>query len=244
MRTSSSNNGHHPGIFITGEQTIRQSQSPAVVEHRCAFLPGSYGDALFQSLAVDFPAALDRSVNKRKAEFLAGRWCARQALIALGMEPVVVATGQRGEPLWPPGITGSISHCRTQAAAVVSSDPAIRGLGIDIESLVDEVTLARIRDRVLIQEELPLLEGDTLDPRRVFTLIFAAKEAFYKAANPLVRDYFDFDAVTVSAIDTETGTLFFRLNYRLHPTLLRGASFQAHFEWINADTVSVLVWLG
>src|SRR5215469_6693525 len=46
----------------------------------------------------------------RAAEFMAGRWCAHRALERLGCPEVVIGSGLHGEPCWPEGFTGSITH--------------------------------------------------------------------------------------------------------------------------------------
>jgi 4'-phosphopantetheinyl transferase EntD len=50
------------------------------------------------------------AVPSRQHDFAAGRWCAHRTLAALGADVDVIARGRRGEPLWPGGFTGSISH--------------------------------------------------------------------------------------------------------------------------------------
>lgn len=64
-----------------------------------------------------------------RCEFVTGRACARRALARLGVEPVPVPSGDRGEPFWPDGIVGSITHCdeyRACAAARRRMAAAIR----------------------------------------------------------------------------------------------------------------------
>ena len=61
-----------------------------------------------------FPAeeALVRTADpRRRAEFTAGRACARTALARLGLPTAPVLAGRAGEPRWPAGVTGSITHC-------------------------------------------------------------------------------------------------------------------------------------
>ncbi len=69
----------------------------------------------------------------RRVEFTAGRRCARAALAGLGLAAVPIPQGPAGEPQWPAGVTGSITHCPGYRACAVArtADPA--GLGIDAE---------------------------------------------------------------------------------------------------------------
>ena len=48
-----------------------------------------------------------RSVAKRRNEFVTVRYCARQALGELGLPPVPILKGDKGEPCWPDGVVGS-----------------------------------------------------------------------------------------------------------------------------------------
>ena len=52
-----------------------------------------------------------RAVDKRRREFCTVRHCARQALRQLGLPPAPVLRGERGEPRWPAGVVGSMTHC-------------------------------------------------------------------------------------------------------------------------------------
>ena len=95
-------------------------------------------------------------------------------------------------PLWPRGIAGSITHSRALALALVGRRTDVAGIGVDLESeqrVTDE--LAR---RVLLKRERErAVEKDW------YTMLFAAKEAVYKAVNPLVGEYLGFADVEISA---------------------------------------------
>ena len=83
-----------------------------------------------------FPAeeALVRTADpRRRAEFTAGRACARTALARLGLPTAPVLAGRAGEPRSPAGITGSITHCAGYRACAVARTTDLAGLGIDAE---------------------------------------------------------------------------------------------------------------
>lgn len=70
-----------------------------------------------------FPAeeALVRTADpRRRAEFTAGRVCARTALARLGLPTAPVLAGRAGEPRWSAGVTGSITHCAGYRACAVA----------------------------------------------------------------------------------------------------------------------------
>lgn len=77
---------------------------------------------------------LDGAVEKRRREFVTGRACARRALQKLGLPATAIARGPRGEPLWPPAVVGSITHCRRYTASAVARASDLVAIGIDAEA--------------------------------------------------------------------------------------------------------------
>ena len=61
-----------------------------------------------------------RSVAKRRNEFVTVRHCARLALGELGVPPAPILKGDKGEPCWPDGVVGSLTHCDGYRGAVVA----------------------------------------------------------------------------------------------------------------------------
>ena len=127
----------------------------------------------------------ERSVARRRAELLLGRACAHSALAALGGPDVPIGKGAQGEPLWPAGYTGSITHCAGYCAAAVARRAEVAALGIDAEpnEPISERMLARIadeRERAHVAELLGA--GPTCASAvRFDRLLFCVKEALYKA---------------------------------------------------------------
>src|SRR3954470_4591458 len=74
-----------------------------------------------------------RSVAKRRNEFITVRHCARIALDELGVPPVPILKGEKGEPCWPDGVVGSLTHCTGYRGAVVGRAGDVRSVGIDAE---------------------------------------------------------------------------------------------------------------
>ena len=74
-----------------------------------------------------------KSVAKRRNEFITVRYCARQALGELGVPPVPILKGDKGEPCWPDGVVGSLTHCTGFRGAAVGRHGAVRSVGIDAE---------------------------------------------------------------------------------------------------------------
>jgi len=118
---------------------------------------------------------------RRVEKFAAGRHCAAVALAALGRPETPVRRGPGGQPDWPAGIVGSITHDDERALAVVCRAGEVRGLGVDLERVRPmRPGLAR---RLCGEAELRLAARVLEEP---LPAIFSAKESVYKAWYPLV----------------------------------------------------------
>jgi len=126
--------------------------------------------------------ALGDAVQRRRREFQTGRACARRALARIGLPGVAIAGGERGEPLWPAGVTGSITHCDAYRACAVAWTRDVRSLGIDAEPHAP--LAAGILEAIAGDGERRALAAHA---RGVCwdRLLFSAKEAVYKACYPL-----------------------------------------------------------
>ncbi|MGA7704658.1 MAG: 4'-phosphopantetheinyl transferase superfamily protein [Solirubrobacteraceae bacterium] len=155
-------------------------------------------DPVDATLFAEEEQVVARAVEKRRREFTTARMCAREALQALGFAAVAIPTGERGEPLWPTGALGSITHCENYRGAAVARSSEIVALGIDAEPnapLPDGL----IGD-IAKPEELPYLRRLAEERPEVHwdRLLFSAKESVYKAWFPLARRWLGFeDAVVV-----------------------------------------------
>ncbi|HYJ10271.1 MAG TPA: hypothetical protein VEX18_14710, partial [Polyangiaceae bacterium] len=96
------------------------------------FALDDYEAAVQAAAGFGFAGVPERAVLKRRAEFLAGRLAAVQALRALG---VVEAPGRRddGSPSWPAPAVGSISHGAGRALCIAGKRSEFSSLGIDAE---------------------------------------------------------------------------------------------------------------
>lgn len=148
-------------------------------------------------------AVVERAVESRRREFSSARDCARKALKELGVAPQAIGTGARGEPLWPPGVVGSITHCDGYRASAVAMARDVVTLGIDAEphaalpaGLLPDIArveeLAKLRRLRLARPEL---HWDRL--------LFSAKESVYKAWFPIAKRWLGFEDAIV---DFDPGT--------------------------------------
>ena len=148
-------------------------------------------------LAPEEAAHVERAVPKRVGEFAAGRACARRALEELGVRDFVLRVGSEREPLWPAGIAGSITHTAGFCAAVAAHTTLVAALGLDAEHR--EAVHRRLWRQIATPEEISWLESlDSDQADEMATLIFSAKEAFYKCQFAVTREWLNFSDVSVS----------------------------------------------
>ena len=136
----------------------------------------------------------------------AGRRTAHELLRRLGCADPAVLRGPAGNPIWPAGIVGSIAHDDELAVAVAARTGALRSVGVDIEPAQPlprdlRAIVATPHDRL----------GD-LDPDLGGRILFAAKEAAYKAAFALDGRVLGFEDI---AVDFSSGEAVTSTGWRL-----------------------------
>lgn len=137
---------------------------------------------------------------KRFHEFRTVRALAREGLAELGHARPPMVPGEWGEPMWPAGIVGSITHCDGYRAIVVAERAQVRSVGIDAEpnrplpsSVYRKFSSALERDYVRrLEEVVPQVCGDIL--------LFSVKESIYKAWFPMTHTRLRFDQVCVQLL--------------------------------------------
>jgi 4'-phosphopantetheinyl transferase EntD len=144
-----------------------------------------------------------RACATKVTEWTSGRSAAHLALRRLGfINPPPVLRGQRGEPLWPEGVVGSITHCYPWTIAITAYGSKQFGIGVDLESL----TRLRGIDISQITCRGPEFEwissGEDFQGR--LAMIFSAKEALYKALYPFYRRYIDFKEVELNWVPEQS----------------------------------------
>ncbi len=145
---------------------------------------------------------ISAAVPKRREEFSAGRWCARKALLDLGVPAAPILIGRRHEPLWPPGIVGTITHAANLSAAVVGRVESWRGMGIDILDATAAEPILREAGSVIAAEDeqrtARLVAPAGVDPR---ALLFGAKESVIKAISESLQRFVEFTEIRVALED-------------------------------------------
>jgi enterobactin synthetase component D / holo-[acyl-carrier protein] synthase len=141
---------------------------------------------------------LGRAVPKRVREFAAGRLCARRALAEFGIVDFAVEVADDRQPIWPASMVGSITHTAGFCAAVAAERESVAALGLDSEVVGD--VKVEIWSKVCVPDESAWVRALPASQQpAAITLIFSAKEAFYKCQYPLAHERLDFQDVRVEA---------------------------------------------
>ncbi|AVH55306.1 MULTISPECIES: 4'-phosphopantetheinyl transferase family protein [Streptomyces] len=167
----------------------------------------TYGDdgVAGATLYPEEQALLTRAVEKRRREFTTVRFCARRAMEKLGVPPGPILPGERGAPLWPAGLIGSMTHCEGYSAAALARATDLVSLGIDAEphlalpeGVLEAVALPTEVSRLdRLGAEIPSVHWDRL--------LFSAKESVYKAWFPLTAQWLDFSEADIDIVPGPAG---------------------------------------
>ena len=159
-----------PGLLI-GHRVISQGDELALLREEMASL--------------SFPA-----IERRRASGAARR-VARELMNSMGFAGIPILRSTSGAPIWPAGVVGSMAHDDRIAVAAVGLRRDLDSVGIDIEPAAPlppdmlELTVTPRERRAIADNPLGA------------KLLFAIKEAVYKAAYPLNHEFLDFHDIEV-----------------------------------------------
>ncbi|WP_420965462.1 4'-phosphopantetheinyl transferase family protein [Bradyrhizobium sp. B120] len=230
---------------MTRAQMLHTARNPAlfpafVAQHSVAFDSCDHSDYAVQFPGVAVPKSLTHAAPKRRMEYCAGRFCARQALRVCAPEQAdaIIPSGPQGEPLWPTGIVGAITHTNRFASVAVARTRHVRAIGIDTERMMVAVEARDVLDYVATPDEISALVSATQwEPASIVSVVFSAKEAIFKCLFPEVRRYFDFHDATIDSLDTDQGRFSARLLVSVTSRLVAGTRLGGRFEcsgdWVH-----------
>ena len=137
------------------------------------------------------------------------------------MTPSPILHGRDREPLWPPGIVGSLTHCAGYRAACAARRCHVAAVGIDAEphaalppGVLDQVATAP--ERAWLRDAPAGVQWDRV--------LFSAKESLYKAWHPLARRWLAFEDAVV---DIRPGDGAFEARLRVPPPRVSGREVAA-----------------
>lgn len=183
---------------------------------------------------VAIPPEIAASAARRRAEFVAGRMCARDVLAALGVADREVGIGALGAPAWPAGVVGSITHSHGLAIAAAARASDLHALGIDVENIVTRQQAEELAPSIASRGELQLLGLD--NAAVAFTTLFAAKEAVFKCLAPTVGRYFDF--LDVRAVSRDDTALDLEVCRDLAPAFTTGTRLRVRLAYFDARVLA------
>jgi 4'-phosphopantetheinyl transferase EntD len=170
-------------------------------------------------------ACVSRSAPKRIQEFTGGRLCARRALAEFGIASEGLGVGVDRQVDWPASMVGTITHTAGLCAAAVAERRHFAALGLDSEVIGD--VKQGIWPKIATLPEILWLESLAPDMAAAgATLLFAAKEAFYKCQYPLAAERLGFHDIEVSVAPPEWQAG--RGEFLVQP--LRAIAYQAHAD--------------
>jgi 4'-phosphopantetheinyl transferase EntD len=114
----------------------------------------------------------------------------------LGVSNFPVQRKKCGQPVWPNGITGSISHCSDYCCVAVGQEKEYISIGLDVEKIKPlEVS---IWNYICTNEEQFWLHSLVPEKQHIgVLLLFSAKECYFKYQFPLTTQWLDFHDVRV-----------------------------------------------
>jgi 4'-phosphopantetheinyl transferase EntD len=163
-------------------------------------------ERLQEAAAADFrfaeeAAAVEGAIAKRQVEHAAGRRLAHELFDVLRAEGLAVAqapllAGTDRAPVWPEGLTGTITHTRGLCMVAVAPVAELASLGLDVE--VTEPLKEKLWPSILTVSERARLTGLGARGALLSKVHFSAKEAVYKAVSKAAGRVLEFEEVELS----------------------------------------------
>lgn len=184
-----------------------------------------FTESLFTSLAIPAPEHLQRAVKKRRAEYLASRYCLQQALASWGIPSFLLHNSPDRAPIWPQGIRGSLSHTHQQVCALLTRRQD-QLLGVDCERIMEAKVASETHPMLITAAEKARLEQGNVPFPTALTVAFSIKESLYKALYPQVKQFMDFSAAEVMQCSADLQHISLRLTQTLSEEMVVGSVFE------------------
>ena len=227
-------------MFIKKIQLIKLKGLEKLTIIQCNYDQSHYQRRLFDFLSIHFPNSLTNSVEKRQAEFLAGRHSANLALRTKGIHEQTIAVGQDRCPIWPENISASITHTHNSAICVAAYKKNYHQLGIDLECWLSHKIIEEIKPSVIRAQEEKIIKKSLLGFDKAFTLVFSAKESLFKSLYPDVGYYFDFKAAAITSISHDQKMFQLILKQDLNQSLVSGMCFSGHYDFDDKTVLTLI----
>lgn len=178
----------------------------------------------------------------RSAESRSARDCARAALAVLGRRHADIPTGEGGQPVWPTGFVGSLSHCPGLRVAAVGRVGVASAIGIDVE--VHRPIRPAVAATIVCRSEVSMLARLASSHPAVAwsAVLWSVKETVFKAWYPLTGRWLDYAACEV-VMHPDRGSFDARVvapaDLRAQPTTPR--TFAGRWVVVGAHVCTVVI---
>lgn len=219
-----------PPFISAIEDIALLPDAPDVLIAGCRFDVMRYSDDDYARYGVPFPEQIQLAVNRRKAEFLAGRVVAKSLLARLGYPQILPGMSDDRAPAWPAGTIGAITHSGDVALCALKRLPVMAegrlcGIGIDTETIMAPEMAQAVWRGTINSHEYQILQACSLPFPELLTLVFSAKESLFKALYPVVLQYFDFLDAELISLDITSGRFTLQLRVDLADNVIAGMQF-------------------
>lgn len=174
---------------------LKETEPPLLFDSRVAltsvlFRENDYTETVAERFGLVIPDTMRCAVRKRRAEYVAGRTCARRSIQRLnGIPNWSGHTLPNGQPQWPSGMVGTITHTAGYAAAAVALEDDHTSIGMDTQYIMKDSVQDEIGPNVCDPRKWLPVQG-LMSLCEFTTLMFSAKEAAAKCLYPLVGRMF------------------------------------------------------
>ena len=133
-----------------------------------------------------------------------------------------------------------VGHTGARSSAIVAKKTHWRGLGMDLENLLNPERAERLAGEILTPPELQRMTASRRDQLAMLvTLTFSVKESLFKALYPIVQQRFYFEHAEVLEW-TESGEVRLRLLTDLSSEWRNGTELDAQFGVIDGQLLSLV----
>lgn len=183
--------------------------------------------------------AIEKAVDKRKREFELGRTCARRALTQLGIAPRALPMNADRSVTWPSEAWGTITHADNFYAAAAVLRKHARGIGIDAE--VRARVAPHLWSHIASEREIAWFRKapNAQQANERATLLFSAKESFYKAQFCASRAWVGFHDAELWFDDA--GNFEVELLIDAGDAYARGARFRGRYLLLQQHVLTQLI---
>lgn len=224
--------------FISSSEMGMVDNYPSLYYSIVTFVTEDYHDGLFKEFGIPFPEQLNMAVARRKAEYLAARYAAKNILKSYNSDESPGTAADRS-PVWPSKWRGSLSHSREYAMAVITPDESGLTPGIDIEFFAPE-TMQETAHLFASADEQKRLALSGMDYATALLIAFSAKESLYKALYPETGRFFDFDAARVCKIEPLHQCITLELTQTLCASRAKGSQIKGYYDVSDGKVITII----